>query len=142
LGISQDHVYPIIEQYQPTHIVFFSSIELKEQTMQLAEALHRKQGIPVEIEYLSPFSDNALPAMMEIISDAYHRLQKTYNNHEIQYYIGITGGTNLMVLAAGLFAHRLNVKMHYVLNPAYAQGSEDNKHNGIIEIDPASISSS
>ena len=135
LGMSQDHVFPIIARYRPIHITFLSSETLHDQTMDLARLLERDHGIRVDIVNLDPFRVNALAEMISTISETFQGLNTMYQHANMDLYMGITGGTNLMVIAAAMVALRYRLKMHYVLNPEYAQGRADIPPFGVMEID-------
>lgn len=136
IGISQEHIFPVLEKYHPDHIILISSRELEEQTERLAQELRNEHSIEVDVEFLSPFIPNALTSMIFQLNDIYHQVLSRYQEETITLYAGVTGGTNLMVLAAGFFAIRHNILIHYVLNPAFVKVSDESSTPSIIEIDP------
>lgn len=138
MGITQDHVWPIIDRFKPHHIVLLSSRELAAEMEELAVKI-RESGIDTtEVVHLEPFTDNALNAMMKIIQMHLNRLKRLFKEQNTTFFIGITGGTNLMILAAGLIAIKNGITLLYVLNPAFSSESNESKAK-IIEINPESI---
>lgn len=136
LGISQNHVFPILERYHPEQIVLISSRELEQQTSQLSTTISKKFEIPVDIEFLSPFQKNALQSMIQQLNQVVKDKCIQYNRKDVDFYTGITGGTNLMVLAAGIVALKYRMKIHYVLNPEFVHLENNDNQSLILEMDP------
>ena len=138
MGITQDHVWPIIDRYKPRHIVLLSSRELAAETEELAVKI-RENGIDTtEVVHLEPFAENALNGMIETIQMHLKRLKEQFRERNTTFYMGITGGTNLMVLAAGLVAINNGITLLYVLNPVFSPESDESQPK-IIEINPESL---
>jgi len=140
MGLSQEHIWPIVEKYNPHQIVLLSSRELKEDMEKLAERLRQHHHMTTEILYLDPFREDSLHSMAQQINKKYREISQLYQNEQPVFYMGITGGTNLMVLAAGLVASVQKIPMHYVLNPQH-QHEDDSPSNKIFEIAPYQLSS-
>jgi len=138
MGLTQEHVWPIIDKYKPFHIVLLSSKELAVETEELAEKI-RERGIKnAEVVHLEPFTNNALNDMVTTIQLHLERLEEQYKYSGPRFYMGVTGGTNLMVLAAGLVAINNGITLLYVLNPAFSP-EQNAAQQEIIEINPESL---
>jgi len=116
VGKSQEHIKRIIEAYQPDHVSLLTSFPLREETNALADIL-KKSGIGITTITVDPFSPKALRTISNAIINEYSRLLSIYPKEETDYFIGVTGGTNLMAIGAALAACFLGIKIHYVLKP-------------------------
>ena len=116
VGKSQEHIKRIIDTYHPDHISLFSSLPLKDGTLILASSLQKK-GISVSTIMVDPFSKESIHTIIAAMKKEYLRLLQTYPKEETDYFIGVTGGTNLMAIGAALTACFLGIKIHYVLKP-------------------------
>jgi len=130
VGNSQEHIFKIVEHYRPFHISLFTSRSLEEITLELAEHI-RAKGVSVNIIPVDPFSKTSVVEVMKRMTVEYHYLKSKYPDRDIEFFIGLTGGTNLMAIGAGLAAHHMKLKSHYVLRPQYS----NDQHEKIIEID-------
>lgn len=135
LGRSQDHVHRVIEHYHPLHVSFFTSASLLPEAQSLASMLE-KDNITTRIITVEPFNENAVCSVQENIIQEYEHLIQSFPVSEADYYIGLTGGTNLMVLGAGKAAANLKIQSHYVLNPEFI---DVEKSDLIIELTLSSL---
>ena len=131
LGRSQDHIQRVIDRYLPDHITFFTSNSLWKEAENLVRLIE-EQGIPTNIIQVDPFDSNAIQTVKSAMENEFHHLQHQYPSENFQYYIGLTGGTNLMVLGAGFAASTLKTRAHYVLNPEFLEIADDDH---VVEID-------
>ena len=131
LGRSQDHIQRVIDRYLPDHITFFTSDSLLKEAEELVRHI-KEQKISTNIVQVDPFDSNAIALMKSAIENEFKHLQYRYPSAKFQYYIGLTGGTNLMVLGAGFAASALKTRAHYVLNPEFMDVAEEDQ---VIEID-------
>ena len=134
LGKTHENIWPLIERYLPSHVIFFSSTNLKKETETLVGKL-KAFGISADIVFLRPFRNDSLQTMNKVIDNTYSRIRNKYDEMGVDYYMGVTGGTNLMVLAAGLVAVKRGIKILYAINPEYVE-SDGNATDPIIEVDP------
>ena len=134
LGKTHENIWPIVERYGPSHVIFFSSSNLKEETKNLVGQLKAIHGIEADIVFLCPFNKDSLRTMNEVIDNTYSRITSKYDGMGADYYMSITGGTNLMVLAAGLVAVKRGIKILYAIKPEYVE-SGGNATGPIIEVD-------
>ena len=112
VGTSHDHIFKIINHFQPLKLYLISSLETGESIKELKDQL-KKLNINTQIIYVNPFKEESLQQITnEIVWSANKEL---INNPNIKIYIGFTGGTNLMAIAAGYSAIILNAESHYVL---------------------------
>ena len=95
------------------------------------KAIH---GISADIVFLRPFRNDSLRTMNEAIDNTFSRIKSKYDEMGADYYMGVTGGTNLMVLAAGLVAVKRGIKILYTMNPEYVE-SDENVTGPVIEVD-------
>ncbi len=130
VGKSHEHIRTIIDSYHPNHLSLFTSVPLKESTIALASLLH-DNGISVSTTTINPFSSESIPAVITAIEKEYLRLLKCYPKETTEYFIGVTGGTNLMAIGAALAAYLFGLKVHYVLKPV----SASEMGNTVMEID-------
>lgn len=77
--------------------------------------------------------------MIEQLKTLYQRIFKQYTGIHVDYYTGVTGGTNLMVLAAGIVGIQYSMTLHYVLNPEFLTSPENADLPLIIEIEPSEL---
>ena len=123
LGRSQDHVRRVVEYYHPTHISFFTSDSLMDEAWELVSQL-QDQRISTRIISVQPFEPDAIFSIMNCIIQEYENLREAYSSPDITFYIGLTGGTNLMVLGAGFAAFQLGIQSHYVQNPEFLEDKD------------------
>jgi hypothetical protein len=135
LGKTHENIWPVVKRYVPSHVIFFSSSNLKKETETLVGKLKAIHGINAEIVFLRPFNNDSLQTMSEEIDNTYCRIINKYDGKGVDYYMGVTGGTNLMVLAAGLVAVKRGIRILYTMNPEYVE-SGGNATDPIIEVDP------
>jgi hypothetical protein len=112
VGNSHDHILKIVSHFKPHKVVLISSSGIMESTTEL---VRKVQGLGLEIEIVSvdPFKEDAVYIIMhEIISRARNY---TARPDPPKVYIGFTGGTNLMAIAAALSALVLRAEGHYVV---------------------------
>nr|MCS5534726.1 hypothetical protein [Candidatus Poseidoniales archaeon] len=132
-----ENIWPLVERYIPSHVIFFSSTNLKKETETLVGKL-KAIGISADIVFLRPFRNDSLQTMNKVIDNTYSRIRNKYDEMGVDYYMGVTGGTNLMVLAAGLVAVKQGIKILYAINPEYVE-SDGNATDPIIEVDSACL---
>jgi len=112
VGTSHDHIFKIINHFQPLKLYLISSFEMEESIKELNDQI-KKLNINTQIIYVNPFKEESL---QQITNEIVWRANKELINHpNIKIYIGFTGGTNLMAIAAGYSAIILNAESHYVL---------------------------
>ena len=116
VGKSHEHVKRIIYTYCPNHVSLFTSLSLEEATFSFASSL-QKEGMTISTITINPFSKESIYNIIAAIKKEYLRLTKIYPAKETEYFIGVTGGTNLMAIGAALAAWLLGIKIHYVLKP-------------------------
>jgi|TARA_B100001964_G_C13791677_1_gene404757 hypothetical protein len=133
LGKTHENIWPLVERYIPSHVIFFSSTNLKKETETLVGKL-KAFGISADIVFLRPFRNDSLRTMNKLIDNTYSRIKSKYDKMGADYYMGVTGGTNLMVLAAGLVAVKRGINILYAINPEYVE-SDGNATDPIIEVD-------
>lgn len=112
VGMSQDHIFKIINHFQPLKLYLISSFEMKESTNALKDQINAL-NIMTQIIWINPFKEDSL---QQITNEIIWRAKKEIIEHpNIKLYVGFTGGTNLMAIAAGYSAMILNAESHYVL---------------------------
>ena len=112
VGTSHDHIFKIINHFQPLKLYLISSFEMKESLKELNDKI-KEIILITQIIYVNPFKQETL---QQITNEIVWRANKELINHpNIKIYIGFTGGTNLMAIAAGYSAIILNAESHYVL---------------------------
>ena len=122
LGNSKEHILRAIKYFKAQQVVFFTSQNLMSENRPFIDEI-RKKGISVlETVYLDPFEEKALEHMSQRMGEAYD-LHSAGGTHQI--IAGLTGGTNLMVLAMGMVCLAAGLQAHYVVN---------NETNDVIEI--------
>jgi len=115
-------VHRVIDHYHPTHISFFTSESLVCEAQEFVSKL-RDENISTRIIVVHPFHKDAITAVKTAMTTEFIALRKTYLPSNTDYYIGLTGGTNLMVLGAGFAAHDLGIRSHYILHPEFIEGT-------------------
>ena len=112
VGMSHDHIFKIINHFQPLKLYLISSFEMEESVERLNDQI-KELVINTQIIYVNPFKGNSL---QQISSEIVWRAKKEMIEHpNIKIYIGFTGGTNLMAIASGYSAMILKAESHYVL---------------------------
>jgi DNA-binding transcriptional regulator LsrR (DeoR family) len=112
VGNSHEHIFKILQEYQPDQIYLISSPEIKESTSRLKQQLE-DQKISVEIIWVNPFQSDSLEKITTLLVNTGKQL--LHQNPETKLFIGFTGGTNIMAIAAGYSALLLHAEGHYVL---------------------------
>jgi hypothetical protein len=122
LGHAKEHIGAVIEYYNIQNAVIFTSKELEEENLPRIKQL-QDMGVTVsEVVYLEPFGQDALERMTKKILETYSAHSRSGQS---EFVVGLTGGTNLMVVAMALVALLKGLPAHYVLN---------NGKNEIVEI--------
>jgi len=112
VGMSHDHIFKIIHHFQPLKLYLISSSEIEDSIKKLNDQI-KELNIITQILWINPFKEDFLQQITnEIIWSAKSEMIEHPN---IKIYIGFTGGTNLMAIAAGYSAMILNAESHYVL---------------------------
>lgn len=111
VGISHEHILTIIEAYSPTRILLISSASLNSKNLVLLKYI-KSLGLDGEIAYINPFESSTIQQMETIMSGEIEFVREKYPNCQI--FIGLTGGTNLMVAGASLAAKKFHLVGHYV----------------------------
>lgn len=123
LGHAKEHIGTVIEYYNIQDAVIFTSKELEEENLPFIRSLHDR-GITIsEVIDLEPFGEDALEQMTKKILETYSVYSQSGRS---EFVVGLTGGTNLMVVAMALVALMKELPAHYVLN---------NGKNEVVEID-------
>lgn len=135
LGRSQEHIHRVVEHYHPAHISLFTSESLLQEADELILKL-QNNGISTRLISIDPFHKDAITSVMRAIIKEYEFLRDAYQSPDSLFYIGVTGGTNLMVLGAGFAASHLGLQSHYVLNPDFL---EEEGTNLIVDLDISSM---
>jgi hypothetical protein len=126
VGNSHEHIFKILQEYHPDQIYLISSPEIKESTSGLKQQLE-DQNIPVEIIWVNPFQSDSLEKITTLLVNTGKQILQ--QNPETKLFIGFTGGTNIMAIAAGYSALLLHAEGHYVLK----------EQNQIVPISPDHI---
>jgi len=112
VGTSHDHIFKIIHKFQPIKLYLISSFEMQESINALNDQI-KALNIMTQIIWINPFKEDSLH---QIIKEIIWRAKKEIIEHpNVKIYIGFTGGTNLMAIAAGYSAMILKAESHYVL---------------------------
>jgi len=112
VGMSHDHIFKIIHHFQPLKLYLISSSEIEDSIKKLNDQI-KELNIMTQILWINPFKEDSL---QQITNEIIWRAKSEMIEHpNIKIYIGFTGGTNLMAIAAGYSAMILNAESHYVL---------------------------
>lgn len=112
VGASHEHIFKIINHFHPSKIYLISSFEMQDSIMILKEKIDTL-NILTQIIWVNPFKKDSLYQIIsKIVENAKMEL---IDQPHIKIYIGFTGGTNLMAIAAGYSAMILHAESHYVL---------------------------
>ena len=117
-GHSTDHLIRVIEAYNPAHIDFFTSLNLRSHLEEFIETLGNYSGT-YHIEDIPAFTDDSIRVGSYTIISRYLILKKLFPSRS--FYFGITGGTNTMAVEMALAALTAGEAMHYV---TYGTGQE------------------
>ncbi|MDG6251405.1 hypothetical protein [Methanocalculus sp.] len=123
LGNAKEHIFRAIEYFGIQKVVLFTSQHLMSENQPFIEQLEREGISVLETVFLDPFEHVALERMTQRMLEAYD-LHSNGGAHRV--IAGLTGGTNLMVLAMGMMCLAAGLKSHYVVH---------NETNDLIEID-------
>lgn len=113
LGMSEGHIFKIAETYKPDIIYLISSPNLIENTEALKSSPKLK-NIDLRVILIDPFKENTIIDIISKIISQWNLLNGKYIEN-VDYYIGYTGGTNLMAIAAGISSILINARGHYVI---------------------------
>ncbi len=112
VGMSHDHIFKIIHHFQPLKLYLISSFEMEESIKILNDQI-KALNIITQMIWINPFKEDSL---QQIINEIVWRAKKEIiEQPNVKLYMGFTGGTNLMAIAAGYSAMILNAEGHYVL---------------------------
>lgn len=114
LGHSKEHVIKAVESLDIQKMVIFTSPLVKEGS---GEFLERLEGLGVEIVevfVVDPFLQDSLRDTVRSLLRA-HR--KYSNGGRVEVVSGLTGGTNIMAIAMGIFSMLKGLRCHYVVSP-------------------------
>ncbi len=112
VGNSHGHIYKIIDKFKPIKIDLICSETLENTIFPLIEEI-RKGGITCCYHLVNPFHTNALNNICKMMISVGTRIIEKDPDQEL--YFGLTGGTNLMAIGAGISARNLKCKAHYVI---------------------------
>ena len=129
VGNSHEHVFTVLNYFKPKKVILVSSSGIKDSTCDLAEKI-RMTGTESGIIWINPFTQQSIHNIINEILVKIKELRE--ESKALEFYIGLTGGTNLMAIAAGFCAYILGLKGHYIV--------KDN--NEILFFDPRKIVSS
>ncbi|QEE14497.1 hypothetical protein DSAG12_00310 [Promethearchaeum syntrophicum] len=110
VGRSHAHILKVLKLKHPDKVILIVSKKLKDQNEELYLNLKKKQN-NLEIIHVNPFHRDFLPQMITHYIHIYQKLKVVNPSAEVQ--IGLTGGTNLMAIAAGISAMLLGIEAHY-----------------------------
>lgn len=111
-GHSTDHLIRVIEAYNPAHIDFFTSLNLRSHLEEFIETLGNYSGT-YHIEDIPAFTDDSIRVGSYTIISRYLILKKLFPSRS--FYFGITGGTNTMAVEMALAALTAGEQIHYVI---------------------------
>ena len=111
LGKSHEHILKVIDHYKPNFIFFISSYSLEYISREFMIQIQSK-GIKCELNLIDAFSEDTILNILGLIGSIIRKYKDF--DHLINIFIGLTGGTNLMAIGAGLAAHKYNLNAHYV----------------------------
>lgn len=118
-GHSKEHIATVVEKMNPAHVELLTSEEL----LDSAEALMEEMDVSSKsVTCIPAFTDAALQDGVKAILSKYRRLRTRFPNREV--YIGITGGTNVMVVEAAVSALSTGSRMHYILKSATPESGD------------------
>ena len=121
-GHSTDHLKRVIEAYNPIHIDFFTSVELRPHLEAFLKSIQDFSGT-FHIEDIPAFTEDSIRAGSSIIMSRYLILKKLFPSRS--FYFGITGGTNTMAVEIALAAMTYGEKIHYVIYGNERKPEED-----------------
>lgn len=122
LGTSKEHILRTIEYFDAQQVVFFTSQNLMNENQPFIDEIGQKGVSVLETVFLDPFEEAALEHMIQRMKEAYDFHSRGETN---QIIAGLTGGTNLMVVAMGMVCLAFGLQAHYVVN---------NETNDVIDI--------
>jgi hypothetical protein len=112
MGNTKEHIDRAIESFNIKEMVIFTSSDLISENMPYIRGVVNK-GIKVhEIKILEPFKEDCLRTMCAELLNTY---DKYSHNSNVTVVSSLTGGTNLMVAAMGLFALIKGIECYYIV---------------------------
>lgn len=112
LGHSREHILTTIEHFTPKAVVLFTTMDLFEEHTGFISELENGEIRVLEMVPLSPFTEDALESMTREILAVYEK----YAAKGCNIIMGLTGGTNLMVVSMALAALQKGCPVHYCVN--------------------------
>ncbi len=88
VGKYHEHIFTIIEHYNPNEVNLISSFSLEIETISLRQKIMKKD-IKCEIYLIDPFTENTVNQMIETINIIINRIRK--ENKSTIIYLGLTG---------------------------------------------------
>ncbi len=113
LGNATGHIRVAIEKLQPSELVIFTSSDLHDPARPVYKEIIDSGVSLRDIILLHPFEHGALEKMISRMLMAYQTYITKQSNSAL---VSLTGGTNLMAVAMGLFALIQGLDAYYVLN--------------------------
>ena len=67
------------------------------------------------VEIKEPWRAETIQEMMSTFDEVYHKVKKEYSGYQINWHVGIAGGTNMMPVAMALSASTYSLPVFYTL---------------------------
>ena len=121
-GHSTEHLLRVIEAYQPIHMEFYTSPELRPHIEAFLKSVQDLPGT-FHIEDIPAFTEDSIKIGSSTIISRYLILKRLFPSRT--FYFGITGGTNTMAVEMALAALTTGEKIHYVVYGDERTGMRD-----------------
>lgn len=123
MGNSKEHIFHAIDHYSIQKMVLVTSDTLYDENIPFISDIQQRGIDVLDVIIVNPFSNDCLETMIQKILGRYETIS---SSSQIPVIFGLTGGTNLMVIAMSFVALLKNIQCHYVVK---------NQVDKIIEID-------
>lgn len=112
LGNSKEHVLHAIDHYSIQKMVLVTSKTLYDENIPFIANLQKRGFDVLDVIVVNPFSNDCLETMIQEILGRYEAIS---SSSQIPVIFGLTGGTNLMVIAMSFVALLKNLRCHYIV---------------------------
>jgi hypothetical protein len=141
LGSSIEVLLPPIAKWQPGIIYCFTSmdgvVDLVKEHLIHSWRDHCGPNGPPEIRSIwidEPWKENTIPDMMEEFDKIVHMATAEFSNYDIEWHVGITGGTNMMPVAMALSASNHSFPVYYATESRHNQKLAATPNKLVIEL--------
>jgi len=141
LGSSIEVLLPPIAKWQPDVVFAFTSmegvVEDVEKHLVYSWRKHCGPNGPPEIRAVwieDPWQANTIQDMMDAFDSMVEEVSNEFKSYQIEWHVGITGGTNMMPVAMALSASTYSFPVYYAQESRHNAEFADTPENLVLEL--------